>query len=250
MAQLRPVPKKTLKTQEQQALELNAAEVPSISNSSEFPNELNIRGKIYHYRTYKVKDIKKYKNAANEQEEQNALVYDLIQEKTVFDPIEYLYALIQIRTKSLDDKFNYTLRCSNCGETFEYSADYSEIAKPVFTEYTPITVGNHTFTFAEVQDSIDPEFFKSIENDPENADVLNLLSHLYNIDNNKISLTDAAKIVDDLSLADFRTLFTEFKKQIFNLDFTHDVTCPHCSNTVKMLFDDLPDFVPEEFKDE
>lgn len=207
----------------------------------DYPLTMSIRGKVYHFRPWKVKDMKKYREAPDDTNQAIALVYDCIKEEASFDTFEFMYALIRIRQASVPDKINYQFKCPHCEEPFEYSVDIDEIVETNYADYKPVFVGDKTFIFQDIQNR---ELYDRLDKN----DLTDLVCHVKSVNGEVYTIEEVISIIDDLNLVEFRTLQKEFNAMRFQLSLTGKVKCPHCGNETTMIFDTIPDFVPQEFQ--
>lgn len=207
----------------------------------DYPLTMSIRGKVYHYRPWKVKDMKKYKDSADDAEQSVALVYDCIKEDASFDTFEFMYALIRIRQASVPDKINYQFKCPDCEEPYEYSVDIDEIIDTNYADYEPVEVGGKTFIFQDIQN-------RDLYDRLDKNELTDLICHIKSVDGESYSLEETISIIDDLNIAEFRKLQKAFTDMRFKLTLTGKVKCPHCGYETTMIFDTIPDFVPQEFQ--
>lgn len=213
-----------------------------VSTDPEYPFTMKIRGRDVHYRSWKVKDMRNYKTAENLPDQRKALVYDCLKEDIALDTFEYLFALIQIRLKSISDKINYQFKCSKCDKPYIAEVDLSEVVETSYTEYEPFTIGEHTYVFSDIKNR---DFYESLDH----SELLDLIMHIESIDNdNSFTLEEVSTFIDDLPVKEFLELKDKFNDQRFKVEMKGKVKCTHCGNEVSMIFDTLPNFVPEEFE--
>lgn len=207
----------------------------------DYPLTMSIRGKVYHYRPWKVKDMKKYRDHQDDETQSSALVCDCIKEEATFDTFEFMYALIRIRQASVPDKISYQFKCPDCEEPYEYSVDIDEIIDTNYADYVPVEIGDKTFVFQDIQNR---ELYERLEKN----DITDLICHIKTVNGEAYTLEETISIVDDLNIAEFRKLQKEFNDMRFKITLTGKVVCPHCGHETTMIFDTIPDFVPPEFQ--
>lgn len=209
---------------------------------SEFPFTMKIRGKELHFRSWKVKDMKNYKNAEEISGQRKALVYDCIKEDNALDSFEYLYALIQIRQKSIQEKIKYNFKCTECEQFYEAEVDLSDIVHTDYKEYAPFTIGEHTYEFSDIKNR---DYYESMEH----SELIDLIMHVDNIDGDKsLTLEEVTTFFDELPIQEFIEIKEKYNEQRFKVEMKGKVKCSHCGNEVNMIFDTLPNFVPPEFE--
>ena len=230
---------KPSQTQEAQTVQ---PQIPE-SQDPDFPFTMKIRNNTLHFRGWKVKDIRLYKTAENEKEQKEALIYNLIKEPVILDSYESLYALIMIRSKSVDEGVEYHFKCKKCEELYDVSIKPEECLKVEFNDYEPFTVGEHTYQF---QDLKNREVYESVEK----SELMDMCMHVKTIDNDDgYTLEEVINYFEDLDLKDFRAIKEVYDKQRFTVTMHSTVKCTHCGNEIEMLFDTLPNFIPPEFEE-
>lgn len=219
--------------------------IPEANNEvdPDYPFEMKIRDNVLHYRGWKVKDIRLYKSAESPQEQKEALIYNLIKEPVTLDSYESLYALIMIRSKSVDEGITYHFKCKKCEELYEVDIKPEDNINIEFTPYTSFEVNGHHYQF---QDLKNREVYESLEK----SELMDMCMHVKSIDNNDgYTLEEVINYFEDLDLKDFRKIKDTYDKQRFTVTMHGKVKCTHCGNEIEMLFDTLPDFIPPEFEE-
>lgn len=213
------------------------------SEDPDFPFTMQIRNNTLHYRGWKVKDIRLYKTAENEKEQKEALIYNLIKEPVTLDSYESLYALIMIRSKSVDEGITYHFKCKKCEELYNAEIKPEECLKIEFREYEPFEVNGHRYQFQDIRN-------REVYEELEKSDLMDMCMHVKSIDSNDgLTLEETIGYFEDLDLKDFREVKRNYDDQRFTVTMHSKVKCTHCGNEIEMLFDTLPNFIPPEFEE-
>lgn len=227
------------------------------SENTGYPLVFKIRDKVYHFRKWKVKDLKAYKNIGKDTGvfdkalARQILVYNMIKEPCMFDVPEYLYALIMIREASISDKLTYSFTCDNCKQEYTYVADFAKICTIENNVFKDVKTSNNVISFGALSEcsNNNQEYYSlEIAND-ENDDFTftDMICHIKSIDGKVLSTTEIIDFMDNLDIDDFENVLIEYTAMKSKLNFVQDIECPHCHNKVHMLFDQLPSFVPDDF---
>lgn len=211
----------------------------------EYPFTLKIRNKTFHYRGWKVKDIRNYRAATDSRAQRQALVFNCLKEGDALDTQEFLYALISIRSKSFSDKTQYAFKCDNpeCGKVYSHEIFVQDVVKTSFADYTPFKVGEHAYEFQDIQNR---DFYET----QDKSELFDLVMHIKSIDdNNALTVEEVLHFIDDLPVQEYRDLKKKFDEQKFSMTLEEDITCPHCGKKDHMIYDMIPNLIPDEFEE-
>lgn len=239
---------------------------PSSNNTQEdvtcailpdYPFVINIGGHIYHYRKWKVKDLKQYRDLGKDtgvfdkKKARDILVNNIIYENVVLDVTQYAYALLIISQTSIPNKLPYRFECSNCKQEYDYHADFSKICTLKFNGFSSVKISSDVIEFCELkQNSKVLQEYYELKLDDENKDdfaLTDMICHIKNINGKELKPSELLKYFDDLDMDDFSKVLNAYKEMKYTLDFISEVECPLCHHKVQMLFDEMPKLIPDEF---
>lgn len=237
----------------------NANNVESVQkiDTVKYPFELKVGDKTYHFRKWKVKDLKAYRDLGKDtgvfekHKARDILVKNLFAENVIFDVAEYTYALLMIKENSISNKIHYKFNCTNCNEDYDYEADFREICKLKSSGYGKVQTTNHVFEFCDLCDAPkNLQEYYELKLDDENKEdfvLTDALCHIKSVDDKEMKPSELFELFDDMEMDEFTEVMTKYDEMKFKLEFTHDVQCPHCNHVVSMIFDEMPELIPKEF---
>lgn len=259
MATLKPVlnnPSTGIETMPKVETPIQPIEQSNVVNS-EYPYELHIGNNTYHFRKWKVKDLKQYRDLGKDtgvfdkKKARDILVNNIIQEDVFLDVTQYTYALLMINQVSTNEKMPYRFKCSNCNEEYDYFADFTKICTLEFKGYSKIETSSDVIELCELNDNSQQlkEFYE-LKLDDDNKDdfvLTDLICHVKTINGKTLKPSELIEYFDNLEMDDFTKVLNAYNDMKYTLDFTSEVECPHCKHKVQMLFDEMPDLIPKEF---
>lgn len=228
-----------------------------VQNNSEFPYELHIGNNTYHFRKWKVRDLKSYRDLGKDtgvfdkHKARDILVNNVIAEDVNLDVTQYTYALLMINQTSINDKMKYKFNCSNCGQDYDYDADFTKICTLKFKGYSKVETSSDVLEFCELRENTKAlQEYYELKLDDENKDdflLTDLICHVKSINGKVLKASELLEFFDNLNMDDFTKILDAYNDMKYTIDFTTDVECPHCKHKIKMLFDEMPELIPKEF---
>ena len=213
-----------------------------------FSHEIKVGLKTVNVRKWKAKDRKAFKKLAQTEDDlsniiKQTLVYSCIEDKSVAlteNEIQYLF--VQLRKISIGDDFTFDYTC-DCEFNNSLKVKIDDVCKPVFKEYSPISVGN---IIIELQDIKNKTFYE--ENKDEYDDIKEMAFRVKSIngDNTK-SFDEVVSYLEELEVNDFDSLYEQFQEINFNVNNIHSVKCSKCNLSTEFEFDEINNFFPDSW---
>jgi hypothetical protein len=202
-------------------------------------------------RKWKVKDRNKFKKlllADETMENQllNILVYDCIQDVDNFDisPDEAQYIMLKIRELSISKDVTFNWACS-CGHKNKEEIKIDDIVNVSYSDFGTIKVNDNEFTIKSPKNK---KFYNEQITKQENIMNFMFAMHLDKLnDGQDFTLEEVMDWLDDLETDEYDEIMLQFNKMIFTADYTNTFVCSKCEKEQKFIFDEIPDFFPEDW---
>jgi len=198
-------------------------------------------------RKWKAKEKKEFLNIVRTSDNmdglQDVLVYNCLEEKVIFNPDEFKYAMSSIRSRSLGDEIELEFYCDNCKSKFLDTVKLSEIVKPVYSGENAIKTKNYKIKIGNIRNI---EYYKEIirENPLESREYdFYLRIESINSDDS-LTLEEIIDLFDEMDIDEYDKIFEEWERIRFKVDDTVEIVCKKCSDSVKYSFDEIPGFFP------
>jgi len=233
----------------------------------EFPYEVSIRDKVFKYRSWKIKDKKKYLaytakielvDSIEEKEKivkgiRQSLVIDCLEGAPPITPDEYQFLLVTIRNKSISHKVEMALDCAKCEKTFTFELDLNTAVKADCENFSTIIVesgkGKLRFKMGRIksQDVYD-DYLAKAESEFE-ALFVDLVQHVQSINDHVYTSEEKFSLFNSVDVNLFEDIITQWEKQRFKLDNVIGVVCTNCGHVENVVVDDIPAFFPESWSE-
>ncbi len=212
---------------------------------------IKVGEKTVEIRKWKVKDRVKFKSAFTEDSINDNVILESLVLNCIKDvdtlalsPDEVQYIMIKIRELSISDNFNFEWECE-CEHNNELNLKIDDVCTITHGKISDIVIGDNTFGLGDVKNKnfYNKEIVKQ-------EDILSFMfaMHLDNVNGKQdFTLDGIMAWLEDLDTSDYDYLMNEFRKMIFTVDYTKEFTCEKCGAKQSFVFDEIPDFFPEDW---
>lgn len=228
----------------------------------EFPYEIKIRDKVFKYRSWKIKDKKRYLSytakielvdSIEEKDKivkgiRQSIVIDCLEGAPPITPDEYQFLLIAIRNKSISHIIEMSLDCPKCETSFSFELDLNTAVKADCDDFSTIIVenGNGKLRFKmgriKSQEVYDDYLSKS-ESEFE-ALFVDFVQHVQSINDKVYTSEEKFILFNSVDVNLFEEIIVQWEKQRFKLDNIIGVVCTSCGHVEDVVVDDIPSFFP------
>lgn len=244
--------------------ELNETPENIITQLDEYPYEVYIRDQLFKFRSWKIKDKKKYLSWTSKISDDNSaelnaeivfnirkcLVLDCIEGDTPITPDEYQYLLVAIRTVSVNHIIELTLGCEKCGKEFGFELNLSKAIKTDCEEFKTITIEVEKndqklkFKMGRIRSQeVYDNYISKSESEFESLFV-DLVMHVHSINGKLLSSEDMFAVFNSIDVDVFENIIKQWEPQRFKTDNNIGVVCKHCNHVEEVMVDDIPGFFP------
>lgn len=218
-------------------------------NKDNFNVEIQLNGNTIKARKWKAKEKLFFKKNYEENMDEclKKLVYDCLEDPNVgLSTIEFEYVFIKLREASLGDNINLEFYCEECEKRFISNIFIKDVYKPVFKVSNVIKTKNNTIKIGKIKNK---KFYDDITSqNPESLAELDFYLRIETINDEDVtSLEDVIEYFENLDVAEFDEIFSQWDEISFKIDLTYTVKCSKCSAEKEYEFDEMPGFIPSSW---
>lgn len=213
--------------------------------------DLDLGSQVIKFRKWKNKDRKKFKELIKQDNNNQVLiakhtleclVFSCLDKEYALSPDEIQYVLTKIRQASIGQFTEFKYVCDNCGSENVKELNLDSISFNA-TDVTEIKTDNYIIKLAPVRNI--KKYNELIINSGSVLDDLLLRIESINgqTDFSKESLE---ALFDELETDELDNILDQFKKR-FSIKNTVEYTCKNCNYKKTLVFNEIPDFLPESW---
>lgn len=217
-------------------------------------NPLKIGNRTINVRNWKVKDRDNFKillsKAITPKEQENALyqslVFSVLETPIALNRDELEYLFILLRIKNLGEFTYYNHLCPKCDKTSRIKLSIKDLISVSFGELSEINVNNIKLELQEIQNV---KYYNDLMAKTEEPLKDDLILHIKALNENEsLGYDDIKKTFDDFDTTLMDEIFDLFEKMIFTIDSReYSVECPECKSSTNIIFDEIPDLLPNKW---
>lgn len=213
--------------------------------------DLNIGNQTIRYRKWKNKDRKKFKELVKQDNGNQeliakhtleCLVFDCLDKEYPLSPDEIQYVLTKIRQASIGQYIEFKYVCESCGKENirELDLDNISFSADVVNE---IKSKNYNIKLQPVKNI--KLYNELILNSSDIVQDLALRILSVN-DETDFSKDDIEALFDEMDTDELDIILDQFKKR-FNINNNISYTCKFCNHKQDLIFNEIPDFLPDSW---
>lgn len=207
---------------------------------------VKINGRVIRFRKWKVRDKKDLDKCQTEVEKRRVYVYNSLENpQEPLDLEEYNFVLANIRDYSLDDSFEYEVKCTHCGSTNNVSLRATDIVTFKDASYEPILVDDIVIELGPVRNQ---ELYETVVIGAVTLSeryIADFAMHVTKINGNDVDYEDAIDYLENLDVSVYEKIFDQYETRKCRCSFTHNVRCNSCGKDDIYSFEDMKGFYPK-----